>query len=87
MRRRVVVRGRVQGVWYRDSCRQVALEAGVSGWVRNRMDGAVEAVLEGPKAAVERVVAWMHEGPPRAQVAAVEVAHEAPRGERGFRVR
>jgi acylphosphatase len=87
VRRRVVVRGRVQGVWYRDSCQQVAVAERVDGWVRNRADGAVEAVLEGPPGAVERVVAWMREGPPRARVTSVDVTTEEPAGERGFRIR
>ena len=87
IRRRVVVRGRVQGVWYRESCRHAALDAGVLGWVRNNDDGTVEAVLEGDADAVERVVAWMRVGPPRASVTRVECSQEAPRGENGFAVR
>ena len=68
MRRRVVVSGRVQGVWFRQSCADQARARGVTGWVRNRGDGAVEAVLEGPEAAVEAVVAWCRMGPPHASV-------------------
>jgi acylphosphatase len=83
----VFVTGRVQGVWFRESCREQALAAGVSGWTRNLSDGRVEVVLEGPPAAVQRVVAWCHDGPPRARVERVEVADEAPVGEAGFRVR
>lgn len=85
--RRVVVHGRVQGVWFRDATREVAQRHGVAGWVRNRPDGAVEALLEGDPRAVERVVDFCRLGPPRAEVTAVEV-HEAPAaGLRGFDVR
>ena len=87
VRRRVVVTGRVQGVWFRDSCRAEARLLGVTGWVRNRADGAVEGVFEGPEAAVGRLVAWCREGPPRAEVGGVEVAAEEPAGEQGFAVR
>lgn len=84
---RVVVTGRVQGVWFRDSCRAEARRDHVGGWVRNRSDGAVEAEFEGPPAAVERMVAWCHEGPPRARVEQVDVASIPPIGESSFRVR
>jgi acylphosphatase len=84
---RVLVSGRVQGVWFRESCREAAASAGVSGWVRNLSDGRVEAVLEGPPAAVDRVVSWCHDGPSRARVEAVETQVEEPVGEAGFRVR
>jgi acylphosphatase len=87
VRRRVLVSGRVQGVWFRESCREQAMAVGVSGSVRNLADGRVEAVLEGPPAAVDRVVAWCRAGPGRAQVDAVEVVDEPPVGESGFRVR
>jgi acylphosphatase len=87
VRQRVFVSGRVQGVWFRESCREQAQAAGVNGWVRNRADGRVEAVLEGPRAAVERVVRWCHDGPGRARVDRVETLDEAPIGEKGFRVR
>jgi acylphosphatase len=84
---RVVVSGRVQGVFFRDSCRNEAQEHGVRGFVRNRADGTVEAEFEGPEAAVERVVAWCHQGPPRARVDAVDTERIATVGEPGFRVR
>jgi acylphosphatase len=87
VRRRVCVSGRVQGVWFRESCRDRAQAAGVGGWVRNRDDGRVEVVLEGAPAAVDEVVAWCREGPRRARVDRVEVTDEAPVGEQGFRVR
>ena len=88
MSRRVIVHGRVQGVFFRDTCRRLAVEAGLAGWVRNRPDGAVEACFEGPGPAVERLVAWCRRGPPRAVVTGVEVSDAgAPSGSRGFRVR
>lgn len=82
----MVVTGRVQGVWFRESCRREAVAVGVAGWVRNASDGTVEAVLEGPPAAVERVVQWCRSGPSGARVDAVDVSVESPAGERGFRV-
>jgi acylphosphatase len=86
VRRRVLASGRVQGVWFRESCREQAVAAGVAGSVRNRADGRVEIVLEGAASSVERVVAWCREGPRRARVDAVEVVDEPPVGESGFRV-
>lgn len=87
VRYRVVVTGRVQGVWYRESCRRAADELGVHGWVRNRADGAVEAAVEGPPAAVDRLLAWMRTGPPRATVVRVDPRPEDPAGDRDFVVR
>ena len=87
MRYRVKVSGRVQGVWFRESCRQVAARLGVAGTVGNRADGSVEVVVEGRQPAVEALVAWCREGPPSAEVTDVEVADEAPQGLVGFRVR
>ena len=87
VRRRVLVGGRVQGVFFRDSCQRMASSAGLSGWVRNRNDGRVEAVFEGEPDAVERMVGWCRQGPRRAEVDHVEVIQEEPQGESGFRVR
>ena len=87
IRVRVVVTGRVQGVWFRDTCRDVARTEGVAGFVRNRADGAVEAEFEGPEAAVERMVAWCRSGPPRARVDGVEVERIEPVGAPAFRIR
>lgn len=87
VRYRVVVSGRVQGVWYRESCRRQAEAAGVAGWVRNNVDGTVEAVLEGDIAAVERVVDWMRRGPRHAAVTGVDVKAETPSGDTVFAVR
>jgi acylphosphatase len=86
VRRRVVVDGRVQGVWFRESCRQEAERLGVAGWVTNRGDGRVEAVFEGAPPSVELLVAWCHRGPRRADVVDVEVHTEEPEGLRSFRV-
>ncbi|WP_175609311.1 acylphosphatase [Streptacidiphilus griseoplanus] len=86
VRRHVVVSGEVQGVFFRDTCRRTAAEHGVSGWVRNRADGTVEAVFEGPPEAVERVVAWSRQGPPAARVEQAEVVEEEPEGLTGFAV-
>lgn len=85
VRRRVLVSGRVQGVFFRDTCRRLAAQAGVGGSARNLPDGRVEAVFEGDQEAVERLVAWCREGPADALVTDVEVRDEEPRGERGFR--
>jgi acylphosphatase len=87
VRVRVRVTGRVQGVWFRDSCQDEARALGVRGFVRNRADGSVEAEFEGPEAAVERMVAWCHTGPPRARIDAVNTERIATVGEPGFRVR
>ena len=87
IRRRVSVSGRVQGVWFRESCRDQAQAAGVAGWVRNVDDGRVEVVLEGPPGPVDDVLAWCRRGPRRARVDRVEVIDETPVGEQGFRVR
>ena len=84
IRKRVVVYGRVQGVFFRDTVRRLAAREGVSGWVRNRPDGAVEAVFEGDPDSVERLVRFCREGPRGAQVERVEAFDEEPEGIRGF---
>jgi acylphosphatase len=84
---RVLVSGTVQGVSFRATTRERARAAGVDGWVRNRDDGRVEAVFEGPAAAVEELVAFCHEGSPAAAVRDVAVTEEDPRGVDGFRIR
>lgn len=83
---RVLVSGRVQGVFFRDSLRTEASLRGVAGWARNLADGRVEVALEGDAAAVDLVVAWCRRGPPRADVTGIEVSGEPPTGERGFAV-
>jgi acylphosphatase len=87
VRKRVVVSGRVQGVFFRDSCRRRALDEGVSGWVANTDAGEVEACFEGDRDAVERLVEWCRTGPPAARVDSISVEDEQPRGTRGFEVR
>ena len=87
IRRRVAVRGHVQGVFFRETTRRRALAAGVAGWVRNAPDGSVEAVFEGERDAVERLVAFAREGPRGARVDWVDVASEEPEGLPGFDVR
>lgn len=87
VRRRVVVHGRVQGVWYRAATREQARTLGLSGWVRNRPDGAVEAVFEGDAGAVTAALAFCRRGPPAARVERVEVVDEPPEGLDGFTVR
>jgi acylphosphatase len=72
--RRLSIRGRVQGVWFRESMRLEAQRLAVTGWVRNRMDGSVEAVVQGDAAAVEAMVRWARRGPDAAEVSAVEVS-------------
>lgn len=83
---RVLVEGRVQGVWFRESTREEAERLGVRGWVRNLPDGRVEAVFEGESTAVDRMVEWAGHGPERALVTKIRVEPERPRGEDSFRV-
>lgn len=87
VRRRVVVHGYVQGVFFRDTTRREAARRGVSGWVTNRADGAVEAVFEGPSAAVTAMVEFCSSGPRGADVDRVETSGEEPEGLTGFEVR
>jgi acylphosphatase len=87
VRRRVVVHGRVQGVFFRDSVRERARAHGVAGWIANRGDGAVEAVFEGEAEAVDRLVRFCETGPRSASVERVEVFEEEPEGLSGFDVR
>lgn len=72
--RHLSVQGRVQGVYYRATTVQVARDLGLTGWVRNRLDGRVEAVVCGPAEAVQRLVDWAHQGPAAARVDAVQVS-------------
>lgn len=87
VRTRVVVQGRVQGVWFRESTRREAGAHGVAGWVRNLPDGDVEAVFEGPAEAVAMMVAWAHRGPEHAMVTGVTESAEQPEGLAGFEIR
>ena len=86
-RRRVLVRGNVQGVFFRDSCRSEASSRGVAGWVTNRPDGAVEAVFEGAPDAVSAMVDWCSDGPRSADVESVDDSTEEPEGLSGFEIR
>jgi acylphosphatase len=87
IRRHVLVHGRVQGVGYRVSLASRVHARGVNGWVRNRADGTVEAVLEGERDAVEAVVEWCRSGPRGARVEAVDVVDEEPAGFDAFEMR
>ena len=87
IRRRVVVHGRVQGVFFRDSARRLAQQRGVAGWIANRWDGTVEAVFEGDEEAVQGLVRFVHEGPRGAEVDRVETFDEEPEALVGFSVR
>jgi len=80
--RQIRVTGRVQGVGFRDALRAEALRLGVKGWVRNRADGSVEALLQGDDASVDRLIAWARRGPPLAQVGALEEQSVEPGLER-----
>jgi acylphosphatase len=83
----MILTGRVQGVFFRDTVRNAAERESVAGWVRNNPDGTVEAVFEGDADAVERLVAVAREGPPGALVEGVQVLDEPDQGIEGFRVR
>lgn len=87
VRKRVVVSGLVQGVFFRDTCRRLAGAQGVAGWVRNRPDGTVEAVFEGDPEPVDRMVSWARHGPPGAAVDRVRVRPEPPEGLSRFEIR
>ena len=87
VRRRVMVSGRVQGVYFRQSTVREASALGVAGWVRNLPDGRVEAVFEGTRELVDAAVAWCAEGPRGAAVESVEVLEETPEGLPGFSLR
>jgi acylphosphatase len=86
-RKRVVVHGRVQGVFFRDTARRMAQSRGLGGWVRNAPEGTVEAVFEGEAAAVDSLVRWCGQGPRGADVERVEATEEEPEGLREFRIR
>jgi acylphosphatase len=86
IRRRVVARGRVQGVFFRDSVRRLAERNAVAGWVRNNRDGSVEATFEGEDDDVARLVDFCRTGPAGAQVDSIDVYEETPEGESEFSV-
>lgn len=82
----VVVHGRVQGVFFRDSCRRRAHQLNVRGWVRNRPDKAVEALFSGRVEDVDAMITWTHTGPPHAQVSQVQVTDAEEPDVTGFEV-
>jgi acylphosphatase len=86
VRRRAIVSGRVQGVFFRDGARREAAALGLAGSARNLPDGTVEVVVEGPPADVSALVDWLHRGTPQARVVDVAVSDEEPEGLAGFRV-
>jgi acylphosphatase len=81
IRVRLIIQGRVQGVWFRDSTRREAMNLGVTGWVKNRRDGGVEVVAEGPEEKVKQLVGWCHDGPSYARVTDVHQTKEEWQGE------
>lgn len=81
IREHLIIEGRVQGVWFRESTRRQAVFLGVSGWVKNRAEGTVEALLEGPEDAVLKLVDWCRKGPSAASVTRIQETEEAWRGE------
>jgi acylphosphatase len=85
--RRAVVRGRVQGVFYRDTIRRAAQQRGVAGWAANCADGTVEVWLEGEPDAVDSMLRVLRDGPPRAEVEHVDVSEAEPQGLDGFETR
>jgi len=87
VRHRVVVRGNVQGVFFRDTARREAEARGVAGWITNRPDGAVEAVFEGNPDAVAALVEFCRRGPRGADVDSIDDTGEEPEGLSGFQIR
>jgi acylphosphatase len=81
IRKHLIIEGLVQGVWFRESTRRKAVSLGVSGWVKNRTGGTVEALLEGPEDAVLKLVDWCRKGPSAASVTRIQETGEAWRGE------
>lgn len=79
--------GTVQGVGFRWAAREQAQSIGVAGWARNRADGSVEVEVEGDPERVERMLAWLRQGPPGSAVEQVTVSEAAPDGDDGFRIR
>ncbi|MGB3187869.1 MAG: acylphosphatase [Limnoraphis sp.] len=83
---RLIISGRVQGVGFRFSTREAAIQRNVNGWVKNLSDGRVEAVLEGSQPDVQSMIEWCHQGPPAAVVQQVSVNQESPEGLQGFEI-
>ncbi|MCB1958017.1 MAG: acylphosphatase [Rhodocyclaceae bacterium] len=85
--RHLFIRGKVQGVYYRASAQHAAIARGLTGWVRNRRDGSVEAVVNGPLAAVQAFIEWAYQGPPEARVDDVEIQDSSESDHQGFEFR
>ena len=84
----IIISGRVQGVFFRANTKREAVELGLTGWVKNKEDGSVEAVLEGPEARVKEMLLWCKQGPMLSRVDNVEVKYEIAKGEiEGFEIR
>lgn len=81
IRVRLIIKGLVQGVWFRDATRREAFRRGVTGWAKNRFDGSVEVLAEGPEDNVRELIDWCHHGPPAAKVTHVDETQEAWQGE------
>ncbi len=81
IRAHLIIEGMVQGVWFRDSTREEATRLDLTGWVKNRFDGNVEIVAEGPREKVEKLIEWCHHGPPIARVTKVHEIKEDFTGE------
>lgn len=79
IRVRIYVSGIVQGVFFRKNTRKRALQLGVTGWVRNLLDGRIEAIIEGEKEQVEKLIQWCKKGPPQAKVTSLDVFHKKPK--------
>ena len=77
----IIISGRVQGVWFRASTKQMAKQLGLTGWVRNTPDGCVEAVFEGEENIINKMIEWCHKGPPLSKVKNVEVKNQEPTNE------
>lgn len=86
-RAHVFIKGKVQGVWFRASTKEVAQRLGLKGWVKNLPDGRVEAVFEGDEDKLKQAIEWCREGPPGAVVTDVEVVFEEPKGESDFHIK
>jgi acylphosphatase len=87
IRRRVLIHGQVQGVFFRDTTRRQAESRGVAGWIANRSDGSVEAVFEAEEDDVEAMIAFCRRGPRGAEVEGLDLSEEKPEGLSGFEVR
>jgi acylphosphatase len=77
----LIIEGRVQGVWFRESTRKKAVSLGLAGWVKNRVDGTVEVIAEGPEGRINQLAAWCRNGPPMARVDQVQEMRKEYKGE------